>query len=133
MDGKTALNRPWLHEYLCSFPGATTDYKAEWGFLHYRVGGKIFAIICTPDERYKAHAGRELVTLRCDERAIGSILAAYHDAVPGFYSAHRFWFSVYLDGDVPDADLRALCAQSYDEAARRLSARQRRQLQGEPS
>ena len=72
MDGKTALNRPWLHEYLCSFPGVTTDYKSEWGFLHYRVGGKIFAIICTPDERYKAHAGRELVTLRCDERAMGS-------------------------------------------------------------
>lgn len=133
MDGEAALSRSWLDAYLRSFPGVTTDYKAEWGFLHYRVGGRIFAIICTPGERYRPHAGRTLVTLRCDERAMSSILNAYCDAVPGFYSDHRFWFSVYLDGDVPDSDLRALCAQSYEEAEKRLSARARRQIQGETS
>ena len=29
----------WLDAYLLGMPGATTDYKVEWGFLHYRSEG----------------------------------------------------------------------------------------------
>lgn len=121
-------HRPWLDGYLRGFPGATTDYKAEWGFLHYRVGGRIFAIVCTPDARYKAHAGRELVTLRCDERMSAPLREQYADIVPGFYADRRFWISVYLDGAVPDDELRTLCAHSYDEAFARLPKRLREEI-----
>ena len=111
MGGIPQVSRcPWLADYLAGFPGVTTDYKAEWGFLHYRVGGRIFAIICTPDARYKEHAGRSLVTLSCDGRMSEGLREQYADIVPGFYADHRFWISVYLDGEVPDdqAALEAL-------------------------
>ena len=121
-------HRPWLDGYLRGFPGVTTDYKAEWGFLHYRVGGRIFAIVCTPDARYKAHAGREMVTLRCDERMSAPLREQYADIVPGFYADRRFWISVYLDGAVPDDELRTLCAHSYDEAFARLPKRLREEI-----
>ena len=121
------MNRDWLGGYLCSFPGATTDCKTEWGFTHYRVGGRIFAITCTPGVQYKEHAGRALVTLRCDERMTPSLLAR-EGIVPGFYADHRFWVSVYLDGGVGDDELRALCAHSYDEAFRRLPKRLRAEI-----
>ena len=128
------MNRyPWLAGYLAGLPGATTDCKAEWGFLHSRVGGRIFAITCTPDARYEQHAGRELVTLRCDPRLIDSLRSRYEDIVPGFYADHRYWISVYLDGAVPEDGLRALCAHSYDEAFRRLPKRMQREIIREKS
>lgn len=122
------MSRPWLDAYLRGFPGAATDYKAEWGFLHYRVGGRIFAITCTPGPQHRRHAGRELVTLRCDRRMCESLRAQYDDIVPGFYADPRFWISVYLDGSVPDETLRALCAHSYDEAVKRLPKRVRQEI-----
>ena len=126
------MNRyPWLADCLAGFPGVTTDFKAEWGFLHYRVGGRIFAVTCTPDARYERHAGRSLVTLRCDERMCESLRAQYGDIVPGFYADPRFWISVYLDGAVPDDTLRALCAHSYDEAFKRLPVRVRNEISKE--
>ncbi len=123
------MNRyPWLAACLAGFPGATTDYKAEWGFLHYRIGGRIFAITCTPDARYKRHAERPLVTLRCDGRMCEALREQYADIVPGFYADRRFWISVYLDGSVPEDTLRAPCAHSYDEALKRLPKRVQREI-----
>ncbi len=121
------MSRPWLDAYLRGFPGATTDFKPEWGFTHYRVGGRIFAITCTPGAQYAEHAGRALVTLRCDARMTPSLLAR-EGIVPGFYADHRFWVSVYLDGGVGDDELRALCAHSYDEAFSRLPKRLRDEI-----
>ena len=33
----------WLDAYLLGMPGATTDYKVEWEWQRYQVGGKMFA------------------------------------------------------------------------------------------
>lgn len=41
-------NYEWLDGYLLGKPGAVSEYKAEWGWLRYLVGGKQFATICTP-------------------------------------------------------------------------------------
>lgn len=119
-----ALSRPWLDEYLRALPGATLDYKREWGFTHYRVGGRIFAVRCAPDARYERHHGHELVTLRCDARLIPGLLSR-EGVFPGFYADARYWISIWLDSPMPDEELRALCAHSYEEALSRMSKRAR--------
>ena len=35
----------WLHAYLFDKPGVTKDYKVEWGWDRYMVGGKLFACL----------------------------------------------------------------------------------------
>lgn len=61
------MNRySWLEGYLLSMPGAVTDYKLEWQWQRYLVGGRMFAAICTPGPEYAAHAGRTMVILKCD-------------------------------------------------------------------
>ena len=56
------MNRySWLEGYLLSMPGAVTDYKLEWQWQRYLVGGRMFAAICTPGPEYAAHAGRTMV------------------------------------------------------------------------
>ena len=38
------MNRySWLEGYLLSMPGAVTDYKLEWQWQRYLVGGRMFA------------------------------------------------------------------------------------------
>ena len=53
------MNRySWLEGYLLSMPGAVTDYKLEWQWQRYLVGGRMFAAVCTPGPEHAAHAGR---------------------------------------------------------------------------
>ena len=63
------MNRySWLEGYLLSMPGAVTDYKLEWQWQRYLVGGRMFAAVCTPGPEHAAHAGRTMVILKCDPR-----------------------------------------------------------------
>ena len=36
----------WLHGFLAALPGVESDFKAEWGWTRYRVGGRMFAAVC---------------------------------------------------------------------------------------
>lgn len=103
----------WLDEALLGRPGAEKDFKVEWGWLRYQVGGKLFAAICRPGPEHGAYNGRELVTLKCEPLLAEALRSEYPDIIPGFYMDKRNWNSVYLDGDVPEDVLRELCDRSY--------------------
>lgn len=93
------MNRySWLEGYLLSMPGAVTDYKLEWQWQRYLVGGRMFAAVCTPGPEHAAHAGRTMVILKCDPRLAEAFREQYPEVVPGFYSDKRNWNSVYLGG-----------------------------------
>ena len=73
----------WLDEYLLALPGAEKDYKPEWGWFRYMLRGKLFAAVCTPDEKHGTYGGHDLVNLKCDP-ARGEILRAAHpEILPG--------------------------------------------------
>ena len=42
----------WLDAYLLGMPGATTDYKVEWEWQRYQVGGKMFAATMQPGPQH---------------------------------------------------------------------------------
>ena len=53
----------WLDEYLLSKPGVAKDYKAEWDWHRYMVGGKLFAALMRPSDKYDpAYAEKDLIT-----------------------------------------------------------------------
>ena len=122
--GETHMNRyDWLDQYLLDKPGCTKDYKAEWGWFRYQVGGKLFAAVCTPDETHAEHAGRTMVILKCDPQLAELFRQQYADVVPGFYCNKAHWNSVYLDGAVPDDILRSMCDLSYQLVCMKLPKR----------
>ena len=124
-------NYPWLEAFLLALPGVTRDFKPEWGFMNYRAARRLFAVTCTPDARYKRCGGRELVTLRCDERFGDALKAQYADIIDGFYSDRRYWISVFLDSEeVPPELLRRLCENAHAEILRRAPKRVREALKG---
>ena len=53
----------WIDEYLTGKPGVTKDFQAEWKWIRYHIGGKMFAAICLDD-----HDQPYYITLKLMER-----------------------------------------------------------------
>ena len=122
---------PWLDQHLRTKVGAEKDYKAEWGWHRYLVGGKMFAAICLPGPEHHAYAGHPLLTLKCDPLHAQALRTEYPDIRPGFYMDKTNWISIFLDGSVPEALLRDLCAQSYQLVFSKLTKKMQREIKGE--
>lgn len=61
------MNTAEVDAYLRAKPGAEKDFKAEWEWWRYLVGGKMFAAEFTVGPEHKEpYKGRHLLTLKCD-------------------------------------------------------------------
>ena len=108
-------NYPWLDEYLLTKPGATKDYKVEWDWHRYMIGGKMFAFLTRPAEKYDPmYAGKDLISLKCDPM-LSELLRANHpeEILPGFYCGKLTWNSVDLGGNVPGDIIKQMIDDSY--------------------
>ena len=82
---------PWLHGFLAALPGAESDFKAEWGWTRYKVGGRMFAAVCQ-NERGEDF----LLTLKADPVEAQLQRASFWRVFPGYYCTKHCWNSVYL-------------------------------------
>lgn len=97
----------WIAAYLLGMAGITTDYKEEWGWQRYQLGGKMVAALCTHKD------GRPIVTLKC-EPALSEVLRANNpNIIEGYYMNKIHWVSVYLDGGIPQEELKPLLEMAY--------------------
>ena len=120
----------WLDAYLLSFPGAEKDYQPVWKMFLYKVRGKQFAAVCSPEEKYQTYGGHDLVNLRCLPAEGELLRLQYPDILPGFYSDKRTWIACLLDGGLPEEVLRDLCGRSYALTVERLPKYVQRELAG---
>lgn len=49
IEGDKRMKYGWLDEYLLAKKGVKKDFKAEWNWLRYMVGDKMFAAVCYDD------------------------------------------------------------------------------------
>ena len=108
----------------------TKDLQAEWNWIRYHIGGKMFAAVCLDDATGKP------VYITCKGTAEGDFLRRqYKNIIPGYYMNKVHWNSVKADGNVPDALLREMLEKSYrlvlggfskKEAARAAGRREER-------
>ncbi|RDU23018.1 MmcQ/YjbR family DNA-binding protein [Anaerosacchariphilus polymeriproducens] len=102
------MNYPWLDKFLLSHKGTKKDFKVEWQWTRYLVGGKMFAAIC------KNNNGNDtIVTLKLDPLDGDFLRKQFEDINPGYYMNKKHWNSVNLDGDVPDEILKDMADKSY--------------------
>ena len=122
-------NHPWLDEYLLKKPGATKDFKAEWGWHRYKVGGKMFAGAMRPSDKYDpSYAEKNLLNLKCDPLLAERLREEYEDVLPGFYSDKRTWNSINLDGTIPEAQLKLMIDDSYRLVFDKLTKKLQRKI-----
>ncbi|MPN33003.1 hypothetical protein SDC9_180486 [bioreactor metagenome] len=126
----SALRYPGLDAHLLALPGAQKDFKAEWQWLRYRVGGKLFAALCTPGLQYGAYGGRTMLILKCEPLLAELYRQQFTDVVPGFYSDKRNWNSVYLDADLPKELVWSMCTHAYEQVFAKLTKKMQREITG---
>ncbi len=108
------MNYSWLEDYLLAKPGTVSDYKMEWGWQRYMVGGKLFAATMHPSDKYAPeYAEKDLLNLKCAPLLSELLCGEYSQIMPGFYSDKRTWISVDLGGGLPDELLKKLIDDSY--------------------
>ncbi|MCI1965619.1 MAG: MmcQ/YjbR family DNA-binding protein [Oscillospiraceae bacterium] len=118
----------WLEKELLDNPGAERDYKAEWSWHRWLVGGKMFAAVCSPGPEHGIYGGRKLLTLKCEPMLSELMRKEYEDILPGFYMNKQNWISIFLDGEVPDGVLRDLCGRSYRLVFEKLTKKAQREI-----
>lgn len=120
------MKYPWLYEELSRKPGATRDFKEEWQWTRYQVGGKLFAAIC------KDGQGQDyLLTLKLDPAEGQFLREQYEDIIPGYYMNKEHWNSVRLDGEVPEDLVREMAEKSYRLVLGRLSKKKQKEILGQ--
>ena len=107
------MKYPWIDEYLLQKPAVQKDFKEEWGWYRYQIGGKLFAAVCL-DEAGKPY----YITLKLEPADGDFYRRQYPDVLPGYYMNKVHWNSIRADGEVPDAVLRDFAFLQQKEAGR---------------
>jgi len=115
----------WLDAYLLEKPGVTKDLQADWNWIRYYVGGKMFAAICLNDEGVPVY-----VTLKLEPTAGEFWRSQYKDVIPGYYMNKVHWNSINPDGQVPDEILKDMLDQSYALVLGGLSKKKQKEILG---
>ena len=102
------MKYPWIDEYLMAKRGVTKDLQAEWNWIRYHIGGKMFAaVLLDHDDR------PYYINLKLDPAEGELMRKQYPDVIPGYYSNKLHWNSVKPDGDIPDDLLKTWLDRSY--------------------
>lgn len=112
----------WLDDYLMDKPAVTKDFKIEWNWIRYFIGGKMFAAVLLDKESKPYYINLKLEPLEGDFWR-----TQYEDIVPGYYSNKQHWNSIKPDGTVPDELLKELLDKSYELVFRGLSKKKQAQ------
>ncbi|MCC8122516.1 MAG: MmcQ/YjbR family DNA-binding protein [Oscillospiraceae bacterium] len=119
----------WLDEYLVEKPGVTRDYKLEWEWLRYHVGGKMFAAVMHPSEQYDAaYADKDIINLKCDPMFAELLRKEHTEIMPAFYMDKRTWISADLGGGLSDELLKKLCDDSYRLVFEKLTKKLQKEI-----
>lgn len=119
----------WLDEYLLAKPGAVKDFKEEWGWWRYQVGGKMFAATMHPSEKYAPeYADRDLISLKCEPMTAEFLRKEHEEILPGFYANKSNWNSICLDGNVSEGLMREMCDNAYNLVFAKLTKKAQREI-----
>jgi predicted DNA-binding protein (MmcQ/YjbR family) len=125
MDG-ASMTADEIIGYCLRKKGAYIDFPFGEIPMCIKVANRLFAQIYPRPDDYK-------ITLNCD-RAMGEILRSKYPGavVRGYHCPPRlqpYFNTVYLDGNIPDDELRSMIDHSYTVVVGKLSKKAREELQ----
>ena len=119
------MKYPWIDSYLMAKRGVIKDLQAQWNWIRYQVGGKMFAAILL-DDNDRAY----YINLKLEPMEGELMRQQYPDVIPGYYSNKRHWNSIKADGDIPDDLLKHWLDRSYQLVLKGFSKQRQRELLG---
>ena len=115
----------WIDEFLLGKTGVTKDLQADWNWIRYQIGGKMFAAVCL-DENDKPY----YITLKLEPAEGDFLRNQYEDIIPGYYMNKMHWNSIKPDGKVSDDLLKDLLDKSYHLVLKSFSGKKQREILG---
>lgn len=119
------MKYPWIDEFLMSKKGVQKDFKQEWNWIRYQIGGKMFVAICLGEggEPY-------FITLKLEPMEGELLRSQYPDILPGYYMNKVHWNSIRPDGAVPEELMRDMLEKSYGLVLKGFSKKRQAELMG---
>lgn len=114
----------WLDAYLLEKAAVTKDLQAEWNWIRYQIGGKMFAAVCLDDDTNKP----VYITLKLKPEEGDFFRQQYEDVIPGYYMNKVHWNSIKVDGTVPDDLLKEMLDKSYHLVLEGFSKKKQKEL-----
>lgn len=124
-ERRTQMKYPWIDEYLLGKRKVTKDLQADWNWVRYKIGGKMFAAICLNWDNKPYY-----ITLKVDPDEGDFLKSQYPDIVAGYYMAKTHYISVKPDGEVPDDLLMDLLDKAYRLMLQTFSKKRQREILG---
>ncbi|MBQ8604842.1 MAG: MmcQ/YjbR family DNA-binding protein [Oscillospiraceae bacterium] len=121
------MNYPWLDNYLMNKKAVSKDFKVEWNWDRYMIGGKMFAAVCYDDATGK----RKFITVKLEPLEGEFMRRQYDDIIPGYYMNKIHWNSISADGTVPDDTVREMLDKSYELILKSFSQKKQAELLSE--
>ncbi len=119
------MKYPWIDAYLKAKRGVTRDLQADWNWIRYQIGGKMFAAVLLDD-----HDRPYYINLKLEPLEGELMRKQYPDIIPGYYSSKMHWNSVKADGAIPDDLLKHWLDRSYMLVLREFSRQKQREILG---
>ena len=117
------MKYPWIDEFLLEKKAVTKDLQAEWNWIRYLIGGKMFAAICLDDNDEPYY-----ITLKLKPSEGEFFRGQYSDIIPGYYMNKVHWNSIKADGDVPDELMKEMLDKSYSLVLKGFSKKKQQEL-----
>lgn len=99
-----------LIDYCLSYPDAYEDYPFDdqWAVLCHKSNRKSFAFVFERE-------GSPYVNLKCEPMRADFLRSAFPGEVsPAYHMNKEHWNTVCLEGDLPEGELFAMVAHSYE-------------------
>lgn len=112
----------WVNDYLMQKQGVTRDFKREWNWMRYQIGGKLFAAILFADGK------PYYINLKLEPLEGEFYRQQFSDVIPGYYSNKQHWNSIKPNGEVPDDLLREMLDKSYGLVLGGLPKKKQREI-----
>ncbi|MCT4611918.1 MAG: MmcQ/YjbR family DNA-binding protein [Clostridia bacterium] len=102
------MNYEWFDEYCISKKGTIKDLKVEWNnATRYMVGNKIYAMVSFDNMK------RPIINLKVDPIYAEMAREKYTDVIPGYHMNKKHWNTVFINGNLPDDELRFMVDMAY--------------------
>ena len=102
--------------------GSEEKFVVDWQAFHYKVGGKMFAII-GGDKNQKP-----IISLKCDPILAESLRKEYKVIIPGYYLNKIHWNSIYYQETVSMELIVELIDLSYQLVFSSLAKRKQKEI-----
>jgi predicted DNA-binding protein (MmcQ/YjbR family) len=108
------ITRQYLINFCISLPAVYEDYPfddvkdgTEWAVMRHRKNKKSFALIYIRNDKL-------CVNLKCEPNEADFLRGIFKDVIPAYHMNKTHWNTVYIDGDVPDEEVKNMILRSYD-------------------